>query len=384
MNLILFDGPQWKDLYPLTLTRPVAELRLGISTLREKWELRLGTTSSTCTESYLQTKYPLVASSDNLVVNAAVLPQDLIVDQILKLKPEQRLQWNGQFIAGRTHLVPCHLIEAEGMQDVEAKVEPVIIRYPWDVFRLNEVAMALDMEMIKPKQNGNTGRHNVLLGDKIYIHETAEVQAAVLNSETGPIWIGPGAKVMEGAMLRGPIAVCEGAEVKMGAKIYGPTTIGPHCKVGGELNNVVITGYTNKAHDGFLGNSVIGEWCNLGADTNCSNLKNNYGEVRVHHMASGKAIGTGLQFCGLIMGDHSKAGINTMFNTGTVAGVNANIFGGGFQSKFIPSFSWGGEQQSPVYEFDKAAAVAEQVMGRRGKTFEETDRQILRHVYDHR
>ncbi|NBQ48824.1 MAG: glucose-1-phosphate thymidylyltransferase, partial [Sphingobacteriia bacterium] len=197
-----------------------------------------------------------------------------------------------------------------------------------------------------------------------------------------PVYIGKEAEIMEGALVRGPFALCEHSTLKLGAKVYGASTVGPHSKVGGELSNSVIFGYSNKAHDGFLGNSVLGEWCNLGADTNNSNLKNNYGPVKLYNYATGKSLNTGLQFCGLMMGDHSKAGINTMFNTGTVVGVGCNIYGGGFPATHIPNFSWGGAEGFEAYQLDKLAETATKMYERRGLAFSEMELQILRHVAD--
>jgi UDP-N-acetylglucosamine diphosphorylase/glucosamine-1-phosphate N-acetyltransferase len=223
---------------------------------------------------------------------------------------------------------------------------------------------------------------NTLIGERIFIEEGAQAEAATFNSLSGPIYLGKDSLVMEGSVVRGGLSLGERSQLKLAAKIYGPTTIGPHCKVGGEVSNSVIMGYANKGHDGFLGNSVLGEWCNLGADTNTSNLKNNYAEVRLWSYESKRFESTGLQFCGLIMGDHSKSGINTMFNTGTLVGVSSNIFGGGFPRNFIPSFSWGGSSGFTEYRFDKAMETAEKVMGRRGIELDEVERAVLRHVFD--
>jgi UDP-N-acetylglucosamine diphosphorylase/glucosamine-1-phosphate N-acetyltransferase len=224
---------------------------------------------------------------------------------------------------------------------------------------------------------------NTVIGDQslLFVEEGATVEASVINTKGGPVYIGRGAEVMEGCLIRGPFALGEGAQLKMGAKIYGATSVGPECRVGGEVNNSVIMGYSNKAHDGFLGNSVLGEWCNLGADTNNSNLKNTYGEVKAWSYADNAMTGTGLQFCGLIMGDHSKSGINTMFNTGTVVGVCANVFDGGFPPKHIPSFSWGG-RDATAYDFTKAVDTARRVMERRHVTLTPIEEAILRHVHD--
>jgi UDP-N-acetylglucosamine diphosphorylase/glucosamine-1-phosphate N-acetyltransferase len=217
---------------------------------------------------------------------------------------------------------------------------------------------------------------------KIFIEEGASANDTTFNTTTGCIYIGKDAEVMEGSVVRGPFALCEHSVLKMSSKIYGATTIGPHSKVGGEVNNSVVFGYSNKAHDGFLGNSVIGEWCNLGADTNNSNLKNNYANVKLWNYSGENFIDTGLQFCGLIMGDHSKCGINTMFNTGTVAGVSSNIFGSGFPRNFIPSFSWGGAQGFTTYRFEHAIETAQLVMQRRNTELTDNDKDILKYIFD--
>ena len=223
---------------------------------------------------------------------------------------------------------------------------------------------------------------NTVNQENIFLEEGAKLTFCTLNASTGPIYIGKDAEIMEGCIVRGALAMCDNSVLKLGAKIYGATTIGPHSKVGGEVNNSVLMGYSNKGHDGFLGNSVLGEWCNLGADTNNSNLKNNYAEVRLWDYNTGRFAKTGLQFCGLMMGDHSKCGINTMFNTGTVVGVSANIFGSGFPRNFIPSFSWGGASGFTVYKTNKVFEVANEVMKRRKISFDDIEKRILENVYE--
>jgi UDP-N-acetylglucosamine diphosphorylase/glucosamine-1-phosphate N-acetyltransferase len=222
---------------------------------------------------------------------------------------------------------------------------------------------------------------SVLSRENVFVEEGFSGEYFTLNASTGPVFLGKGSEIMEGSVIRGPLALGSHSTVKLAAKIYGPTTIGPHCKAGGEINNSVLQGFSNKGHDGFLGNAVVGEWCNLGADTNNSNLKNNYTEVKVWNYPSNRFIRTGLQFCGLIMGDHSKTGINTMLNTGTVAGVSANIFGSGFPRNFIPSFSWGGAAGLVDYKLEKAFETMEEVMRRRDLELTETDKVIFRHIF---
>jgi UDP-N-acetylglucosamine diphosphorylase/glucosamine-1-phosphate N-acetyltransferase len=257
------------------------------------------------------------------------------------------------------------------------------INFPWDLFRYNEKALLADYKLLTSKRRSAllSKTNQVVNKSNIFIEKGAKVEFSVLNGSKGPIYIGKDAEIMEGCLIRGPFALCDHAILKMGAKIYGPTSIGPNSKVGGEINNSIFQANANKAHDGFLGNSVIGEWCNIGADSNNSNLKNNYAEVKMWNFTSEKFIPTGLQFCGLVMGDHSKCGINTMFNTGTVIGVSANIFGSGYPRNFIPSFSWGGPQGISVYPLEKAFETADKVFQRRGISFTAMEKKILEHIF---
>ena len=386
MNIILFDGPERDDLLPLTFTRPVADLRCGILTLREKWEKRSGLTTTTLTEEHLSGKWPTVEEDDNLLVNGALCATDELYNAVANLAAGQVLRSageNGDILAVRANIDDLESGAIDDMETVEFAGEYVHIRYPWDLFRNNGAELERDFLVLADgRVSEPISSTNTVMGDRIFLEEGATVEASILNSTTGPIYLGKDATVMEGCVVRGGLALCDHATLKMSAKIYGPSTFGPHCKVGGEVNNSILIGYSNKGHDGFLGNSVIGEWCNLGADTNNSNLKNNYAEVKVWNYPARRFIPTGLQFCGLIMGDHSKSGINTMFNTGTVVGVSANIFGGGFPRTYIPSFSWGGAAGMTTFKLDKAEEVAERMMERRGIPFDETEQAILKHVYD--
>ncbi|HZK08147.1 MAG TPA: GlmU family protein [Bacteroidales bacterium] len=385
MNYILFDDYSRNHLLPLTFTRPVAELRLGITTLREKWEKLLKAKTYTLTEPYLQLKYPLKKDKDTVLINASVLPTPALVKLILKLEPDQSLVGDLKTVARRMDLEKVEF-SSESDDETCTKIfldEPCRkIEYPWDIFAMNGEAIEEDFaQAIKGQKSQKPDASNLIIGKgKLFIHHDAKVFGATINTSTGSVYIGKGAEVMEGSMIRGPFALCNNSTVKMGAKIYGATTIGPHCKVGGELNNVVIFGYTNKSHEGFIGNSVIGEWCNIGADTNSSNLKNTYDEVRVWSYPSQTFVATGKQFCGLIMGDHSKCGINTMFNTGTVVGVSANIFGSGFQRQFIPSFAWGGTAGFKSYNIDKAQLVASRVYKRREVSYTDADTKIMAYL----
>ena len=391
MNLILFDCHKNREnLLPLTFTRPIADIRIGILTIREKWEKILTQKSFTLTENYLLDKFPAaVDSSAALYVNGAVLPNEGLISAIHHLGALQSLYAGGILIAFKTekHHLNYENFEAiiKSFTQVEYNNDFLAIQHTWDIFKLNGDALKSDFALItKGRQSQPLSATNKLIGPAahIFIEEGATVEASIVNTSTGPIYIGANAEIMEGCVIRGPFSLGEHSTLKMAAKVYGPTTLGPGCKAGGEMSNVIFFGYSNKAHDGFLGNSVIGEWCNLGADTNNSNLKNNYGSVDVFNYREGKTVDTGLTFCGLVMGDHSKCGINTMFNTGSVVGVSANIFGGDFPPKFIPSFSWGGAQWLRTFTFDKALDVANKMMERRGMKPDEADIKILKTVFE--
>lgn len=387
MNTILFDAQQRQQLLPLTYTRPVADLRVGILKIFEKWNLYLDTQCSFLTERYLQEKFPLKMAAVNLLINGAILPDDNLIEQILQLKPKEALTQNDALIAiclEANDLDSFFSGELAQYTNQEYNLELNMIKHPWDIFSLNGAEIEADYDLLTMDKTSQAISATVqIIGkEQVFFEKGAKAEFVTINATDGPVYIGKDAELMEGCLIRGPFALCEHSVIKMGAKIYGPTTIGPHSKVGGELNNVVIQGYTNKAHDGFLGNSVIGAWCNIGADSNNSNLKNNYAEVRLWDYGTEKFAKTGLQFCGLIMGDHSKCGINTMFNTGTVVGVSANIFGSGFPRNFIPSFSWGGAAGFTEYKTTKAYEVAEKVFERRGLDFNEIEKNILNHVFE--
>jgi UDP-N-acetylglucosamine diphosphorylase/glucosamine-1-phosphate N-acetyltransferase len=393
MNFILTDTETRKNLLPLTFTRPIADIRIGITTIREKWERFLGQKVSILTEDYLAEKFPAQFSSseDNIVINASFLPSASLSESIKQATPGTCLEHKEKFIAiniGKDRIDSFRLLDdyVKKGKKLAYNSEFIEINNLWDIFLKNDYCINVDFQLIlHEKKSKELSLSNKIIGkeDLIFIEEGASVEAAVLNTTTGPIYIGRNAEVMEGSLIRGPFALCEHSSLKMGAKIYGATTIGPHSKVGGEINNSVIFGYSNKAHDGFLGNSVIGEWCNLGADTNNSNLKNNYSDVKIWNYSHEKYKSSGLQFCGLLMGDHSKCGINSMFNTGTVVGVFANVFGGGFPPKFIPSFSWGGADGFTEYKLEKAFEVADAVMTRRGIQLSDADKKILSHIFSY-
>ena len=383
MNYILFDGNVRNQLLPFTFTRPVADIRVGILTIREKWEHLLGFTTTTVTEDYLSEKYPFLDLEKNILINASFLPSENLVNIIKGLEENQAVFFDGEPIAFYT--TEGQEVDFESFNIIQYTHDDVLrIEHSWDIFSKNGEAIKRDFEMLTKGRKSQPIPKTVWTKnpENIFIEEGAIIEFCTLNASEGPIYIGKDAEIMEGALVRGPFALCEHATLKMGAKIYSNTTIGPHSKVGGEVNNSVIFGYSNKGHDGFLGNSVLGEWCNLGADTNNSNLKNNYAEVRLWDYETEGFSRTGLQFCGLMMGDHSKCGINTMFNTGTVVGVSANIFGSGFPRNFVPSFSWGGSGGFTTYKTDKAFEVAKVVMSRRNIEFSEVDAKILEHVFE--
>lgn len=379
MNIILFDSSVRNHLLPFTFTRPVSEIRVGIITLKEKWEKRVEGEYSWKTEEYLAVKYPQKVSGDNLMINASVCANDELAKAVKDLKVGQKLVAGEVVIAART----SDSDENAVLESFTFEGEFNHIDRPWKIFSLNGAELEADFDLItKGRKSHTLSETNTVIGDRIFVEEGAKAECAVFNTTSGAIYLGKDSEVMEGSVVRGGLALCEHSQLKLSTKIYGPTTVGPWSKVGGEVNNSVIFGYTNKGHDGFLGNSVLGEWCNIGADTNNSNLKNNYDEVRLWSYVRGGFERTGLQFCGLMMGDHSKCGINTMFNTGTVVGVSANIYGGGFPRNFIPSYSWGGAAGMVEYKLDKALATAARVMERRGIELDETERAILKHVYD--
>jgi UDP-N-acetylglucosamine diphosphorylase/glucosamine-1-phosphate N-acetyltransferase len=382
MNYILFDGPVRTALLPFTFTRPVADIRIGILTIREKWEKYLGYTTTTITEEYLMEKFPMVEMEANVLINAAYVPNEVLAEMVSSLEENQAILAGDDVVAFYTKDTQEE-VDFDSYEIIEYTDEVIKLEHVWDIFKKNDIALREDFELLTEgrKSAPIPASVNTIAPENIFIEEGAKLEFVTLNASTGPIYIGKDTEIMEGSIIRGPFALCEGAVVKLGAKVYGATTVGPECRIGGEVSNSVLFGYSNKGHDGFLGNSVLGEWCNLGADTNNSNLKNNYEEVKLWSYEKGGFLKTGLQFCGLMMGDHSKSGINTMFNTGTVVGVCANIFGSGFPRNFIPSFSWGGAAGMVTYDVKKAFETARIVMGRRNIAFTEQDEAILAEVY---
>ncbi len=386
MNIILFDEVDtWQNLLPLTYTKPVSGIRVGILTIYEKWKHYFpGADITFLTEKYLAIKYPLKVEENNYFINAAVLPSPELVKQIAGISNGEEIISDNVLVAYKGSFEE---FKAENRQSKQTSYtsELIIIKNTFDIFLKNGKAISDDFSLITGGRRSEQLSSGVkIIGNtrEVFIEKGAIAEACVFNTKNGPIYIGKDAEVMEGSVIRGPFALCDYSTVKMAAKVYGPTTVGPHSKVGGEINNSVIFGYSNKAHDGFLGNSVIGEWCNLGADTNNSNLKNNYGNVKLFNYRTNSMQDTGLQFCGLIMGDHSKSGINTMFNTGTVVGVGANVFGGSFPSKHIPSFSWGGEDAFETYKIDKMLETAAMMYERRGLKLEDSEREVLSAIFN--
>ena len=383
MNYILFDGPARNALLPFTFTRPVADILIGIMTIRQKWEMHLGSTTTTLTEEYLSDKFPMVELEDNVMINASFLPNAVLAEMIGNLEPNQVI-FKGEGVVAFYTQEDQEEVDFDSYEIIEYNEDCLTVQNTWDIFSKNDAAIREDFEFLTEgrKSQPIPKSVNVIAPENIFIEEGAKLEYVTLNASTGPIYIGKDSEIMEGSVIRGPFALCEGAVVKMAAKIYGATTVGPHSRIGGEVNNSVISAYSNKGHDGFLGNSVLGEWCNIGADSNNSNLKNNYEEVKLWSYETEGFAKTGLQFCGLMMGDHSKCGINTMFNTGTVIGVSANIFGSGFPRNFVPSFSWGGAAGFSTYITKKAFETARLVMSRRNVDFDEKEAAILEHVFE--
>ena len=382
MNYILFDGTVRDSLLPFTFTRPVADIRVGILTIREKWEKYLNTTTTTVTEDYLSGKFPMVELEENILINSSFLPNKELVGMIESLQKNEAIFHNEEVIA--FYSLEGQEIEFSTFTKIEFEGDVFRIEHTWDIFSKNAEALQADFDLLtEGRKSAPISKTNSLINpENIFLEEGASVEYSLLNATEGPIYLGKDAEIWEGSLVRGAFALCNNSVVKMGAKIYGATTVGPFGKVCGEISNSVIFGYSSKGHEGYLGNAVLGEWCNIGADSNNSNLKNNYAKVRLWNYATEKFEQTGLQFCGLMMGDHSKTAINTMFNTGTVIGVNANIYVPGFPRNFIPSFSWGGASGFTTYLPQKAFEAAKVMMARRGVEFNEQEAQILEHVFE--
>ena len=383
MNIILFDDPEIrKELLPFTFTRPVAEIRIGILTIAEKWRRLLNGEVSFLTEDYLSAKYPTRSINDNLLINGAICPNAVLIDSIKSLKIGEGISEQGVLIAARNS---SGLLPEVSKLNIREYQGSVFIDRVWKIFQLNGSQIRSDFKLVtnKRKSQAITDIYTRCYNEsEIFLEEGVNIRAAILNAENGPIYLGKDSFVHEGAIIRGPFALGEGSHVNMGAKVRGDTTVGPFSKIGGEVSNSVIFGYSNKAHDGFLGNSVVGEWCNIGADSNTSNLKNNFENIKIWSHPKKSFEDSGLMFCGLMFGDHSKCGINTMFNTGTIAGVCDSIFGEGYPQKYIPSFTWGGGKESSTYRLDKAYEAIAKAMARRDQMLNEVDKKILENVFN--
>lgn len=380
MNVILFCDQEHEDLFPLTFMKPAGELRMGILSFRERWEKLLKAEVSNLSPDYLKLLFPIVEKDNNLFLNPCYLPDLDYVDFLKNLKFGEAVTYNDKLIA--FHGSSKDFNEKNWKLKVW-KENLIHIKRPYDLFSYNHLALEFDFELLTHNRKSQTiSSTNGIIGeDRIFLEEGAKVEFAVLNASDGPIYIGKNAEICEGSLVRGGLALCESAKLNMGAKVYGATSIGPHCKVGGEVNNSILMGYSNKGHDGFLGNSVIGEWCNLGADTNNSNLKNNYGDVKIWNYRLKRREATGLQFCGLMMGDHAKSAINTQFNTGTVVGPFANIFHAGFPPTKIEKFSWGGRADDPKFKLEAAYEVAEKMMNRRNHDLTDAMKDVIAYLY---
>ena len=383
MTINLFDDDAWQSLRPLSFTRPVADLRIGILTIAQKWEKYLNAHAGFVTAPYLSVKYPAVDGA-NLFINGSICPDEALVEAILNLGDGTLLKKQGIVVAyklDKDDAADSSVLDK--LHAVEYSREFIRIVVPEDIFKINDAELKRDFKLItKDRISAKLSGTNTLIGENIFAEEGVEVECSTLNSKNGPIYLGSNSQIWEGCHIRGSFALCHDSQVKMGAKIYGQTTIGPYSRVGGEINNAVIWGYSSKGHDGYLGNAVMGQWCNIGADSNNSNLKNNYADVKLFDYSKENFRDTGLQFCGLIMADHSKCGINTMFNTGTVAGVSANIFGPGFPRNFIPDFAWGGAHGFETYALHKMFETAAKVYERRGLEFDNIEKDILTKVFE--
>lgn len=380
MQIVLFEDHLWSRFLPLVYTRPVGDLRMGMYTMAERYAKLLNTEAVHETRVPLRSIFAASSAQLQLHISARLFPTLALREALQSMQPGDIL------VHGSDVLARCIDTHAEHKEHtIPFESEPVWIETITDLFSKNAMAITFDATLISNvAQPAPLHASNTVIGDPklLFIHPSATVYATTFNTNEGPIFIDAHAEIMEGTHIRGPFYLGKHSTLKLGTKVYGATTIGPHCKVGGEISNSIFWGYSNKAHDGFVGNSIIGEWCNLGADTNTSNLKNNYSSVKIWSYVKGDFADTGLTFCGLIMGDHSKCGINTMFNTGTVTGVGANIFGGGFPHKHLPSFSWGGAEGMETYDLDKAFATIEKVMQRRSLPLTTEIKTLLTHVFE--
>ncbi|AER40788.1 MAG: LbetaH super family domain-containing protein [Flavobacteriales bacterium] len=390
---ILYDGSiEWKNLLPLTFTRPISEIRLGIFTIRERWERYIGGKAFVITKPYLSKKYSFVMGKKGiyknvLIINSSFLPNEELIQIIFELRENEAVFFKEKIVAVRkSHFSFENPFSLQALNGYKKKCyinQVVDIQKPWDIFMNNEIVLEKDFLFLTKGKNSFSlfGNNHIISKEKIFLEEDMTTENIVLNAKFGPIYLGKGVQIMEGSMIRGPAAICKKSILNMGTKIYGGTTIGPFCKIGGEIKNSVIFSYSNKAHDGFLGNTILGEWCNLGAGTNISNLRNDYSKVTVWNYEKKSFCPIDVQFFGMIMGDYSKSSINTQFNTATIVGVNASIFGYGFPPRYIPSFSLGGIQERKIISFKKVCETADIMMKRRDVTFSLLDKEILKYLY---
>ncbi|RYU91496.1 glucose-1-phosphate thymidylyltransferase [Mucilaginibacter terrigena] len=386
MAIILFDDDARNTLLPLTYTRPVADLRIGILTIAEKWAKYLSSDFSFRTEAYLQARFPLNIQDDNIFINGSVCPDEAVVEVINNLQSGEALTYQNKLVAVKLKDLYAGNFDPFGKYANETVYtgDLIVIKHPEDIFRKNDAELRKDFKLLtKGRKSAKMSSTNTIIGNDFFAEDGAQAECCSFSTINGPIYLAADTEVWEGTNIRGPFALCDHSQIKMGTKIYGATTIGPYCRIGGEVNNAVVWGYSSKGHEGYLGNAVVGEWCNIGADSNNSNLKNNYGEVKLWDYPSQSMRNTGLLFCGLIMADHAKCGINTMFNTGTVVGVSANVFGGGYPPNYIPDFSWGGADGFVEYGFDKMMETAAKAIGRRPhRKFDDAEKAILTEVYE--
>ncbi|HAJ98756.1 MAG TPA: glucose-1-phosphate thymidylyltransferase [Bacteroidales bacterium] len=388
MNYILFSDNARNQMLPFTFTRPLADIRLGIFTIRQRWEMYLGSKTSTLTQDYLSRRFPLVKGIDNTLINASILPDAKLIAAIQALLPNQTLVQNELLIAyrvGENDMEGDH-VGSDGFENIEpVEYAETLSRvsHLMDIVNLINNSINHDYALItKGRTSMPIPEHvRVIAPENVFVEEGAKLEMAMINASEGPVYLGKKSHVMDGAILRGPLVLCDNSTIKLGAKIYGNTVIGPHCKVGGEVSDSLFFGYSNKGHDGFLGHSVIGEWCNIGADTNTSNLKNNYSAVRLWSYVENGFTNTRQTFCGTFMGDYAKCGINTMFNTGTVVGVGAQIFGAGYMKNYIPSFTFGGPSGYSTVDIEKVLATERLTHARRGLELSAEEEEILRSLY---
>lgn len=383
---ILFDDSRIRDnLLPFTFTRPVGDIRIGILTIKEKWEKHLMVETGYVTEDYLKTKYRY-KNIPSLLINGALCPDEALLAAIQHLKPDESL-WKDEYLLATNSVSPIsfNLSDVSRKHALQYSGPVTLITQKWHIFQHNGEEIRKDFQLITKRRisAGSSDPYTHIYNESaVFIEPGAKIKASIINAEAGPVYIGKHTQILEGSLIKGPFALCEGAVLSMGSKMRGDITVGPKCKVGGEVSNSVFFGYSNKSHDGYLGNSVVGQWCNLGANTNVSNLKNNHSPIRVWDYVKGGYNDTGLRFCGSFIGDHSKLGISTMLNTGTVVGVGANVFGEGFPRKLIPSFAWGGAGGFNTFMLKKAEDTARIAMELKGEQFEEIDRQIIQRVFD--